>query len=245
MSFPKIIGHRGIPHIAPENTIVSFKKALESGADGLETDVQMTKDGHIILCHDETLNRTTNGKGLLKDYTLKELKNLSAGAYFSEEFKEEKIPTLEEFFELVWDKNILINIEIKSGIVIYDGIEEKLISMINKLNIGHKIIISSFNHYSLLKCKEIDKNIKTGVLYAAGLVAPWEYAKRINADAIHPFYYSIRPDMIPSLKNNKIMVNPYTVDDETHMRYMINMGVDGIITNYADKLYKMKLEDLK
>jgi glycerophosphoryl diester phosphodiesterase len=118
LAFPKIIGHRGASHIAPENTMASFEAALKLGVDGIETDVQETKDGQLVLCHDELLNRTTNGKGLIKDYTLKELKELSAGAWFSKEYENERIPLLEELLDILKNRDILINIEIKSGVLI-------------------------------------------------------------------------------------------------------------------------------
>lgn len=242
MTFPKVIGHRGVPHLAPENTMASFKAALDMGVDGIETDVQATRDGELVICHDETIDKTTNGKGFIKDYTLAELNNLSAGGWFSKEYQDEKIPTLREFLELVCDKDILINIEIKSGVILYPDIEKRIIEMINEYKIGHKIILSNFNHYSLVTCKEIDSTIKTGILYMAGLFEPWEYAKRVKADAIHPLFYNIRPEIMKGLKENNIIVNPYTVDNEEHMKYMVSMKVDGIITNYPDRLLKIKKE---
>lgn len=242
LGFPMIIGHRGAPVMAPENTMASFKAAIKLGVDGIETDVQETADGHLVLCHDELLNRTTNGKGLIKDYRLSELKELSAGAWFGSKFENERIPTLKEFFDLVCDRELLINIEIKSGVILYPDIEKHLINMIHEYNIGHKVIISSFNHYSLLACKKIDSGIKTGILYMAGLVDPWLYAKHIGADALHPLFYNIRPEIMEGVKKNNITVNPFTVDNENEMRYMISMGVDGIITNYPDRLLKIKNE---
>ncbi len=242
MIFPKIIGHRGVPHLAPENTMASFKKAIDIGVDGIETDVQLSKDGEIVLCHDEKLDRTINCKGLLKDFTLEELKGLSAGAWFSKEYENEKIPTLRELLEFVHDKDILVNIEIKSGIIMYPNIEKLTIDMIHEYRMEHKVIISSFNHYSLLECKKIDSTIKTGVLYMSGLVEPWDYAKKIGAEALHPFFYNIRPEIMEGIKKNNIMVNPFTVNGEREMKYMIVMGVDGIITDYPDRLIKIKGE---
>lgn len=242
MVFPKIIGHRGVPHLAPENTMSSFKAALKIGVDGIETDVQETKDGQLVICHDEILNRTTDGQGLLKDYTLKELKSLSAGSWFSDEFKFERIPTLSEFLNLVKDTGVFINLEIKSGVILYPNIENLIINMVHDYNLERRTILSSFNHYSLLTCKEIDSSIKTGALYMCGMVEPWIYAKRIGADALHPFFYNVRPEIMGGIKENHILVNPFTVDEEAHMRYMISMGVDGIITNYPDKLLKINNE---
>lgn len=242
MYFPNIIAHRGVPHLAPENTMASFKAAIAMGVDGIETDIQLTKDGVMVICHDEMLDRTTDGKGLLKDYTLRELKSISAGSWFSDEFAAERIPTLEEFLDLVKDTDIMLDIEIKSGVVLYPGIEKKLIAMLREFGLGERTIISSFNHYSLVECKGIDSAIKTGALYMCGLVSPWEYAKRIGADALHPYFYNVRPEIMKGIRENNVVVNPFTVNGEAQMKYMIRMGVDGIITDYPDRLHKLKKE---
>lgn len=238
--FPKIIAHRGIPHLAPENTMASFRAAVESGADGLETDIQMTKDGELVIIHDETLDRTTDGKGLVTMHTLEQLKDLDAGSWFNPSFGNEKIPTLREFLEFVSGRELLINIEIKSGVVLYPGIEKKLIDMLHEFELGKNVIISSFNHYSLVTCKEIDSSIKTGILYMCGLVDPWIYAKSIGVDALHPLFYSVRPETIGGMHNSGLLVNPYTVDSPRDMKNMIDLGVSGIITNYCDALLEMK-----
>lgn len=243
MMFPTIIGHRGIPHLAPENTMSSFKLALGKGADGLETDVQLTRDGELVLIHDELLERTTNGAGLVAAHTLKELRDLDAGGWFSPEFRGEKIPTLREFLEFVTGRDILVNIEIKSGVVLYPGIEQKLIDMLREYGVTKNVVLSSFNHYSLVACKEIDGAIKTGILYMCGMVDPWVYAKSINADALHPLFYSVRPETIGGMKDSGLLINPYTVDAPRDMKNMIGLGVDGIITNYCDVLSGIKSGD--
>lgn len=240
LSFPKVIGHRGAPCIAPENTLASFKKAIEMGVDGIETDVQMTKDGHIVICHDETLDRTTNGKGYLYENCLHELKGLSAGAWFSRDYEQEKIPTLEEFLNLVKDRDILINIEIKSGIILYPYLEKRLIHMLHAYGMENRVILSSFNHYSLLECKKIDRSIKTGILYMAGLVEPWEYAKKVGAEAIHPLFYSVYPEIVSKAKDNNVKINTFTVNEIKHMKSLISMDVDGIITDYPERLLDLR-----
>ncbi len=240
LMFPKIIGHRGIPHLAPENTMASFEAALVNGAEGLETDIQMTKDGELVLVHDEMLDRTTNGKGLVAMHTLKELQSLDAGSHFNAVFSNEKIPTLREFLAFVSGRDLLINIEIKSGVVLYPGIEQKLIEMLHEFNLTENVIISSFNHYSLVTCKEIDSSIKTGILYMAGLYNPWDYAKTVGADALHPLFYSVRPETIGGMLGSGLLINPFTVDNPGDMKNMIALGVSGIITNYCDVLFAMK-----
>jgi glycerophosphoryl diester phosphodiesterase len=228
--------HRGASGYYPENTVLSFQKALEMGCTGIETDVQLTKDGVLVLMHDEMVNRTTNSTGFVKDYSYKELSVLDAGAWMSEEYKGLKVPTAEELILMVKDKNVIINFEIKSGVIIYDGIEEKLIDLIYKYGMENRVILSSFNHYSMVHCKEISQDIKTGLLYMEGLYKPGAYAKTARADAIHPNFYAMKGEIIREVKDEGIMVNTFTVNDINYMKYFINIGVDGIITNYPDKL---------
>ncbi|MGH4120459.1 glycerophosphodiester phosphodiesterase [Clostridium sp.] len=236
--------HRGASAYFPENTMLSFEKALEMGCTGIETDVQMTKDGVLVLIHDEMVNRTTNGEGLVKDYTYIELNKLDAGSWMGEEFAGIKIPTVEELIYLLKDKNIIINFEIKSGVVIYEDIEQKLIELIYKHKISHKVILSSFNHYSIAKCNKISKEISTGILYMEGIYKPYNYAKTVGANAIHPYFLAINEEVIKETKKHKIHVNVFTVDDEKYMKSFLEMKVDGIITDYPDKLHKIITDDI-
>jgi glycerophosphoryl diester phosphodiesterase len=231
--------HRGASAYFPENTMLSFEKALEMGCTGIETDVQMTKDGVLVLIHDEMVNRTTNGDGLVKDYTYSELTKLDAGSWMGEEFTGNSIPTVEELIYLVKDKNIIIDFEIKTGVIIYEGIEQKLIELIYKHRIAHKVILSSFNHYSIAKCNKISKEISTGILYMAGIYKPYDYAKTVGANAIHPYFLAINEEVIKQTKKHRIKVNVFTVDDEKYMKSLLEMKVDGIITDYPDKLNKI------
>ncbi len=242
MKKPLIIAHRGASAYAPENTMASFSKAIEMKSDGIELDVHMTKDKTLVVCHDEKVDRTTNGKGFIKDFTLEEIKKLDAGSWFSEEFKEEKIPKLEEVLELLKDKDdIILNIELKNAPILYEGIEEKVIGMISEYNMEDRVIISSFNHYSLLEIKKINSRIKTGALYMAGLVEPWIYAKRIKVDALHPLFYNLMvPELIEGCFENGIMLNPFTVDDEKYIAALVNLKINGIITNYPDRAVKIR-----
>ncbi len=239
MSKPIVIAHRGASAYAPENTISSFKKSIEMKSEGVELDIHLSKDGHLIVCHDEKVDRTTNGSGFIKDMTLEELKRLDAGSWFSSEFSNEKIPVLDEVLKLFCNTNMLVNIELKSDIIIYKNIEEKVIKTIKKFNMKNKIIISSFNHYSLVKVKKIDSEIKTGALYVSGIVEPWIYAKRIGADAIHPLFYGITPEIVEGCMENNIPINTYTVNSEKHIYAVAKAGVSGIITNYPDRARKI------
>jgi len=237
--------HRGASGYFPENTMISFEKAIELGATGIETDVQMTSDGVLVLIHDEYVNRTTNGLGLVKDFTYADLNNLDAGSWFSENYKSEKIPTAKELIILAKENNILLNLELKNGEIIYHGIEEKLIEMLYKYKYEDKVILSSFNHYSMVHCKEISSRIKTGLLYMAGLYQPEIYCKQTGADALHPYFYSINKEIIDNAKEEGLLVNPFTVNDEANMKSLIASGVDGLITNYPDKLKVILMEAQK
>ncbi|MBU3194383.1 glycerophosphodiester phosphodiesterase [Clostridium algidicarnis] len=231
------IAHRGFSGKYPENTMLAFEKAVEADCDGIETDVQLTKDNVLVLCHDETLDRTTSNKGFISQYTYKELKALDFGIKFGDKFKNIKIPTLEELLDYCKEKDIYLNLELKNSIILYEGLEEMVIKKIHEYNLSKHVILSSFNHYSMVKCKSIDNNIKTGLLYEAGLYKPHIYAQYVGADALHPHFLSvIHKDIVDDIKSKNILINTYTVNDENHMKTLINLGIDGIITNYPDKL---------
>jgi glycerophosphoryl diester phosphodiesterase len=237
-----IYGHRGASGYLPENTMVAFEKAVEMGANGIETDVQMTKDGVLVLIHDEYVNRTTDGVGLVKDFTYNELKKLNASNYMKDYSNRTEIPTVEEFVDLAKEKNITVNFEIKSGIILYPQIEEKLINLIYKKDFEKQVILSNFNHYSLVKCKEISKEINTGILYMEALYMPEEYCKKVGADGLHPYFYALNKAILENAHKEGLTVNPFTVNDENTMKMLLSIGVDGIITNYPDKLKKI-MED--
>ena len=212
------------------------------GADGIELDVHFSADGYLVVTHDEMLERTSNGKGMVKGRTLEELKALDFGSWFSQEFKGEKIPTLEEVLWLLSGWDGLLNIEIKNGPVFYPGIEKAVADTIRKYNRINRTIVSSFNHYSLVELLEYEPEIKTAPLYMAGLYKPWEYARSMGAAAIHPLFYNIVPEVMKGCKENNIMVNPFTVDQPEYIRQIAAAGVDGIITNVPDIALKIVKE---
>ena len=160
----KVWAHRGASGYAPENTLDAFRKAVEMGADGIELDVQMTKDGELVVIHDETIDRVSNGKGWVKDYTYEELKKFNFNKTHLE-YTMEEIPTLEQVYLLIKPTNLTINVEIKTGIVFYPGIEERVLELTERLGMKERVIYSSFNHYTIRKIKELDPQAKTGMLY--------------------------------------------------------------------------------
>ncbi|GGH37531.1 glycerophosphodiester phosphodiesterase [Paenibacillus segetis] len=233
--------HRGAAGLYPENTIISFTRALELGATGIETDVQMTKDGHLILIHDENLHRTAGVAAWVKDLTLEEIKSHEVGSWFHEDYRGEQIPTLEELLTLVKPGEAIINLELKNGVVMYPEIERKVIEMVQRYELSERVIISSFNHYSLVECKKIAPEIRTGILYMEGLYEPWDYAKRIGADALHAYKYAVIPELVAAAKEQGVVYHPFTVNEQSEMKALIQLGVAGIITDYPDRLAEILL----
>lgn len=216
--------------------MAAFRKCLELGATGIETDVQMTKDGSLVLIHDETLNRTTNGSGYVKDKTLAEILEVDAGSWFDPEFKNERIPVLEDLLDLLQGRDTILNIELKNGIVLYPGMEEKVIAAVRDFNMSDRVIFSSFNHYSLACCKSLAPEIQTGILYMEGLYRPWDYAATLGASALHANHYAVLPEFVSEATKHGVAYHPFTVNDPARMKYLIEAGVSGIITDHPDLL---------
>ncbi len=231
--------HRGASGYYPENTMLAFEKAVEMGCEGIETDVQLTKDGVLVLCHDELLDRTTDGKGFIAETNYSEIANLDAAKLWNGKFKNVKIPTLEEFLEYVKDKNIMINLELKNSVIDYENIEKLVIDMVYKYELKEKVIISSFNHYSVLKCKAIDNTIKSGLLYDCRIYNVGKYASELGVDAVHPSFYCLNEEIIKEIRSHNLAINTYTVNEEKYMHLLAKMNIEGIITNYPDKLKKV------
>lgn len=237
---PIIYAHRGAKAYAPENTMAAFKLAIDMESEGIETDVHLSKDGYLVLIHDEKVNRTTNGKGYIKDMTLEEIKRLDAGVKFSEKFKGEKIPTLEELICLIKNTDIILNIEIKNNIINYPGIEEKVVKLIKKYKIEKRVIVSSFNHNTIYKIKDIDENIKTGILYSRNIKKPIRFAKNIKADALHPKFKRVSIKLMLKAKLTSLEVNTFTINTEKYFEKCFKYRVNGIITDYPDKAIDFK-----
>lgn len=238
----QVFGHRGYASKYPENTRSSFLAALELGVDGLEFDIHFSKDGEIVVIHDEHLDRTTNGKGLVVQHTLAELKELDAGSSFSEEFRGERILTLEELLHLVveWGKPVRLNIESKSGVVPYPGLEERAYQMVVQHGLADNVIFSSFNHYVLRDLKKSHPDVSIGLLYMEGLVDPWVYANYLDAQALHPLYLSIDESVVQGAHQTGLAVNPFTVNDEKDMVRLQQWGVDAILTDRPDVLLALQ-----
>ncbi len=232
----KIFAHRGASAYAPENTLESFALAAEMKPAGIELDVQRTADGELVVCHDETLDRTSDGQGWLKDYTLAELK----GLHFNKthpEYKDARIPTLREVYELMRPTGLLINVELKTGIFTFDGIEEQVAALTREMKMEEQVFYSSFNHFSVRKMKELAPFAGAGLLYADRPIGVVDYAKHtVHADALHPaIYHLTEPDYVKKAHEAGLTVRVWTVDGAEHVRQMMALGVDAIFTNEPDR----------
>jgi len=233
--YSMILGHRGAMGIAPENTITSFKEAFKYNVDLFELDVHLSKDKKLIVIHDHYVDRTTNGKGLVKELTSKKLKKLDAGIKFNKKFKGEKIPFLEEVFDLMKENfSVRLNIEIKNGPIFYKGIEEKIIKLIDKYNFYERIIISSFDHYTLKKIKDINPKIYTAILYGCNIFEIEKYIKKLKVSAIHPHNSWVTKELVKKMHSMNIAVNTWVINTKEDFIKFSKMGVDSIGTNYPN-----------
>lgn len=228
----KILGHRGAAGTAPENTLISFAKGLEYGVDGFEFDVQLSRDGEVVICHDERVDRTSNGVGWLKDFTLQELKNLDFGSWFTKFPVYQRIPTLQELLEMVKSLNIELNIEIKTGLVQYPQIGEKIVHLLAAYGRLDNSIISSFDHQVLWDLKQQYPKVKTGILYDSGPIKPWLYANLLNAQYLHPAWYFVTPELVTSSAALGIEINAWTVNSSFAAAKVSLAHVSRIITDY-------------
>ncbi|MBQ7595686.1 MAG: glycerophosphodiester phosphodiesterase [Clostridia bacterium] len=236
----KNYAHRGFSGKYPENTMLAFKKAVEAGAEGAELDVHFSKDKELVIIHDETLDRTTDGSGRVMDFTYDELCKFDAHASYKGRFDFQKIPTLREYFEFV--KNVdgfMTNIELKTGIYDYPGIEKAVLELIDEFDLRDRIIISSFNHFSVLRFKKLAPDVKCGFLEESRLVGFAEYTKQHGIEYVHPLHYTLDDQFFKEIRANGLGINTWTVNDEEDMRRMIENGVDAIIGNYPDLAKKV------
>ncbi|WP_026907632.1 glycerophosphodiester phosphodiesterase [Paucisalibacillus globulus] len=228
--------HRGSLTEAPENTLPAFQKAIEHGTKAMELDVQLTKDNRLIVCHDHKLTRfNKSATGLIKDYTLDEIKQIDVGASFNQEFEGTTISTLEEVLEIC-PKSILLNIEIKNIPVLYEGIEKILLQKLAEYNRLENIIISSFDHLALKKVQEINPTLPLGMLFHYRILNTWDYAKMsgLNIYSIHPNHVFVDQDFIRNCQNQGYKVYPYTVNTLDRYEELVKFDVDGVFSNTPD-----------
>ena len=232
---PWIWAHRGASGYAPENTMEAFLLALEMGVDGVEIDVHFTKDGHIVICHDSKIDRTSNGQGEIKYYTLDELKQFDFGCrFYNDERRGIRIPTLDELYKMIKETNLKVNVEVKAE---SSYMPAKLIQKAREYGVEHLIYYSSFNHLQLVRVLEADPSARVAPLYGQSLLHMDEYAARMRAWAIHPAQKAITtfPTLVEDCHKKGVLVNPWTVNGEEAIRFCFDAGCDSVITNYPDR----------
>lgn len=231
-----ICGHRGASGYAPENTLEAFSLAASQGADAVELDVHLTRDGQLLVAHDEKVDRVSDGSGLIGDMTLAQIKKLDFNRLHPE-YEGAKAPTLQEVFELLKGTGLGINVELKNSVVPYPGLEEKCLALAAREGMEDRIVWSSFNHMSMQRMKELDRSAVCGLLFDCVLIAPWRYAREAGMDALHPHYGQTLffEDFCRRAHEQGLKVNVWTVNNERDMKRVIEAGCDMLITNYPDR----------
>ena len=226
-----ITAHRGASGLAPENTLASIKKAMDIGAHYSEIDVHLSKDEHVVLLHDETLDRTTNDSGAVYNKTWDELKSLDAGKWFGESFSPEPLPSLEEVMDLVSGK-MKLNIEIKiSGNE--PNIADKVVQLVEKKKFGKQCMITSFDEATVKKVKQINSKLATGLIIGGKFESnPFEG----DWEIISTNYRNVNVEFMENARRANKQVHVWTVNEKAEMKRLIDLNVDGIITNFPNIL---------
>ncbi|MGM0545864.1 MAG: glycerophosphodiester phosphodiesterase [Bacteroidota bacterium] len=242
-----IIAHRGASAYYPENTMIAFEKAVELGANMIEIDIALSKDGVPVIFHDAKLNQHTNGKGRLRNFTLQELKKLDAGSWYSARYSGQKIPTLEEVLAFA-SGTIALNIEIKPVAVsnnFESGIEQKALQLVKKYNMENHVLFSSFDYRALHHLKELGPEIPVALLYEkkqSRKLLPNQLVKKYQVDAFNCSIRQLKKKWIADLNEHQIPSFIYTVDKKSQMRKLIKAGVVGIFTNKPNVLREVVKE---
>lgn len=243
---PRIIAHRGASGHAPENTLSAFTLAAEMGADGIELDVHLTKDGQVVVLHNDTVDATTDGQGSVSQMPLHKLKTLDAGGWYDARYVDERIPTLAEVFETMGPR-LLINVEIKIGRNRIDQakrhgqLETEVVRLIENYDLSHRVLVSSFSPFVLRRVHALCPHLPLGYLYAQlpgpspllalRLIRDWI----VPYDALHPALGWVDATRVTWAQHKSLALNVWTVNEPNDMRRMCDLGANGIITNYPDR----------
>ncbi len=229
-----VIAHRGASGHAPENTLAAFKKAVALGATFIETDLHLSRDAHFVAIHDATANRTTNGQGAVHDMTLAELRRLDAGSWFGSEFAGERIPILEELLEFSKKNDVVFYMELKP-----DGTwggEHALVGALRESGEIPRTVVICFDQGVVLNLRKIEPTLMTGLLYDGQVENPIDKAVEIGARQLVVRGDLVTPAMIAQAQKKDLQVVCWTVNHPAHMRMLMAAGVDGIMSDYPDRL---------
>lgn len=244
MIHPVRIAHRGASGEAPENTIAAFEQAIQLGVDLVELDVQLTGDGHIVVIHDATLDRTTDLSGAVAEKTLAEIRKGDAGSWFSARFRGERVPLLEEVLELA-KRRVLTLVEIKGR-----HIAERVIQVIEEMGVEDQVVIQSFVPQTVRRVKLLAPALPAALLVSSLPTTPARIRVRrlarevleTGANAVGIWHTALTPALLEEMRQRSIGVWAWTVDDEIVLRDLALMGVQGLITNYPDRLNQVLQE---
>ena len=231
---PWIIGHRGAPGYAPENTMASFRRAVELGATFIETDLRLSHDARFVAMHDATLDRTSNGRGMVRDFTLAQLRELDAGSWYGPEFAGEKIPTLDEILNFAREADVVFYLEIKheAGWGVHHGVAAAL----RAANEPARTVVISFDSSMLRNLRSLDAGVLMGLLFENPIASVVEKAQQIGARQICPRADLVTPQLLSEAQDAGLQVAAWTVNEPAQMDALISMGVNGIMTDYPDCL---------
>lgn len=246
-----VIAHRGANKLAPQNTIHAFLKAAELKSDGVETDVHVTKDGELVLCHNGTVDKTSNGRGRISDMSLSDLKRFDFGSWFGRRFKNTTIPTLDEFLQTMKDTAVsVLNIELKPQKGGRLDFVDTVIQKAKEYGLADKLFISSFDYRILDKAKSLEPCVRTGYLYPAmgdiikrKLFSPMNIVRKYNIDYLLPHQGYVSKKLIEKAHDAGKRVAVWTVNKLETAEKLSHWGADGVITDFPD-IIKNKLESI-
>lgn len=233
-----IFAHRGASAYAPENTLPAFELAADMGADGIEFDVQISKDGRLIIHHDRKLGRTEDATGMVSQWNFRDLRALDVGSWFGDDFAGAQMPTPEEIVESVGDR-LLLNFELINDSFQLNGVGSRLVELFQRMNLFSRAMISSFNPRALWQVKKMEPRITIGALWGPEenwLVRSNLVRKILNPQALHPRHDIVTPELVAAAHARGQRVHTWTVNDEETARRMIALGVDMLMGDYPDVL---------
>lgn len=230
---PLIIGHRGSPVHAPENTLASFAVAAAQGADAIEFDVKLSADGEVIVLHDATVDRTTNGTGKANRMTLASLQELDAGSWFSERFAGERIPTLDSVCA-AFGQRLYLNIELTNYTSPFDPLVPKTVAIVRKHGLQDRVVFSSFFPWNLARARRLLPETPCALLIGPGRQGRWLIASALRSRrywALHPHFSLVTPTLVQQAHAASARVHVWTVNEDDDLRRMAEWGVDAVFTD--------------
>jgi len=230
---PYVIGHRGAAGYAPENTFAAFERGLALQVDAIELDVHPTQDDELVVIHDPTLDRTTNGHGIVVEHTLAQIRELDAGAWFDPAFKGERVPIFKDVLAWARDRTRLV-IEIKQGPIFYPRIAEQVVELLTAAKMFEQVMVISFDHFSVKQVKELQPKIATGVLYAGRCIDAVALARNAGADSLMPHWGLLTKEEVEAGHQANLFIAPWgEASQDYHM--LVAAGVDALTADFPDR----------